>query len=114
MQSKLHVSTTDGLNILHSLMLFRVGCRYGNSDAIISGRDRLSLLFYARNHTRYQCIMAINQLLESKMPQKVKDIVHSSMTLSRIGNTGHYQGGYACLEEVNKEAKAWISPVGVP
>ena len=102
------------LTFLHSLMLFRVGCRYGNADAIISGRDKLSLLFYARNHTRYQRIMAINQLIEFKMPQKVKDIVFSSMTLSRIGNTGHYQGGDACLEEVNKEAKAWISPIGVP
>ena len=48
------------------------------------------------------------------MPQKVKEIVFSSMTLSRVGNTGHFQGGDACLEEVNKEAKAWISPVGVP
>ena len=102
------------LTFLHGIMLFRVDCRNGNSDAIISGREKLSFLFYTRNHTRYQRIMAINQLIESKMPQKVKEIVFSSMTLSRVGNIGHFQGGDACLEEVNKEAKAWISPVGVP
>ena len=36
------------------------------------------------------------------------------MTLSRTGRVGHYQGGDACLEEINKEAKAWIPPTGVP
>ena len=33
----------------------------------------------------------INQLIESKMPQKVKEIVFSSMTLSRVGNIVHFQ-----------------------
>ena len=36
------------------------------------------------------------------------------MSTSRIGNTGHYQGGDACMEEINKNAKSWISPYGVP
>ena len=54
---------------------------------------KVPVQFYARNHTRYQRIMAINHLIEFKTPQKVKDIVISSMTLSGIGNTGHYQGG---------------------
>ena len=34
--------------------------------------------------------------------------------MSRTGNVGHYQGGDAMLEEINKEAKHWISPLGVP
>ena len=46
------------------------------------------------------------------MPAELQHIVYSSMTHSRIGNTGHYHGGDACLEEVNKEAKAWIPPTG--
>ena len=99
------------LTFLPSLMLFRVGCRRGNSNAIVAGRDKLSLLFYARKHPRYQRIMAVNKLIELKMPAELNHIVYSFMTLSRIGNTGHYQGGDACLE-VNKEAKAWIPPTG--
>lgn len=48
------------------------------------------------------------------MPDELKDIVKSSLTLSRTGNTGHYHGGDDCLEEINKEAKCWISPKGIP
>ena len=99
---------------LHSLMLYRVGCRRENSEAIISGRDKLSLLIYGRNHTCYRRIMAVNQLIETKMPSEVKNLVYSSLTLSRVGNKDHYQGGDACIDEVNKKAKAWILPTGVP
>ena len=58
--------------------------------------------------------MAINRYIESMMPVELNQCVYSSFTLSRTGNTGHYQGGDACLEELNKEAKSWIPPVGVP
>ena len=102
------------LTFLHAMMLFRTGCRKGNARAIISARDKMSLLFFARNHQRYQRIMTLNRFVEAMMPAEVKNVVHSSYTLSRVGNVGHYQGGDACLEEVNKEAKAWLSPTGVP
>ena len=39
-------------------------------------------------------------------------MVDKSMTASRTGGFGHNQGGDALLEEVNKNAKAWI--IGVP
>ena len=58
--------------------------------------------------------MALNRFIETVMPKELKEIVTSSFTLSRIGNIFHYQGGDACLEEINKEAKAWIKQVGVP
>lgn len=48
------------------------------------------------------------------IPEEVMQILQSSFTLSRIGNVGHYQGGDACLEEINKDAKAWIKQIGVP
>ena len=102
------------LTFLHSLMLFRTGCRRDTAIAIVAGRDKLALLFYARKHVRYRRIMAVNKLIEWKMPAKLKEVMYSSMTLSRTGRVGHYQGGDACLEEINKEAKAWIPPTGVP
>lgn len=58
--------------------------------------------------------MALNEYVESLMPEDVRKIVHSSYTMNRTGNVGHYQGGDACLEEVNKDAKGWIKQIGVP
>ncbi len=37
-----------------------------------------------------------------------------NISQSRTGNTGHYQGGDACLEELNKLGKCFISDGGVP
>ncbi|MES9884493.1 MAG: hypothetical protein ABW185_26915, partial [Sedimenticola sp.] len=109
-----HYTQQMVFTFLHSIMLFRVGCRHGNGDATVAGRDKLALLFYGRNHPRYRRIMTVNKYIEKMMPPSLNDLVHSSLTLSRVGNAGHYQGGDACLEEINKEAKSWVSPVGVP
>jgi hypothetical protein len=51
--------------------------------------------------------MALNEYVESLMPEDVRTNVHSSYTMNRTGNVGYYQGGDACLE-VNKDAKGWI------
>lgn len=56
----------------------------------------------------------MNSYIEVMMPTELKDVLMSSPTLYRTGNIGHYQGGNAFLEEINKEAKSWISTVGVP
>ena len=101
------------LTFIHALMLFRTGCRKGNSDAIISGLDKLSLLFYGRQYPRYQRIITMNKYINVMMPEELRNVVNS-FTLSRTGNTGHYQSGDACLEEINKSAKAWVKQTGVP
>ena len=75
---------------------------------------RKCLLFYCRNHPPYQRIVAMNSYIEAMMPADLKDLLMQTLTLSRTGSICHYQGGDACLEEINKEAKSWISPVGVP
>ena len=48
------------------------------------------------------------------MPEELKKIVDDSFSTSRLGNKGHYQGSDACLEEINKNGKSWVSPHGVP
>ena len=47
------------------------------------------------------------------MPSEVLQILTNSLTLSHTGRSGHYQGGDAILEEINKEATSWM-PGGVP
>ena len=42
----------------------------------------------------------------------LKEIVLGCLTASCSNNVGHYQGGDAILEEINKEAKQWM--IGVP
>ena len=57
--------------------------------------------------------MALDSYWKSMMLEEVKQVVEESMSTSRIGNTGRHQGGDACME-INKNAKSWISPHGVP
>ena len=40
---------------------------------------------------------------------EVKTSMHSSLSLSRTGNEGHYQRADAVIEEFNKEAKKWVT-----
>ena len=96
------------------MILFRTGVRRGNPDVAEVGKHTLSMLFYVRNHPNYQRTMALDRYWKAVMPEEVKRVVEESMSTSRRGNTGHYQGGDACLEEINKNAKSWISPHGVP
>ena len=98
---------------LHALILFRVGVRRGCFLAMNAGKDKLVKLFYAGNHPKYQRIMAVDKLFQKSMPEKVKDIIRFSFSTSRVGHEGRYQGGDACLEEINKNAKSWVSR-GVP
>ena len=56
--------------------------------------------------------MANDMKMTSMMPDRLKSVMFSSLAVSRTGNAGKYQGGDACLEEINKEAKSWMS--GVP
>ena len=48
------------------------------------------------------------------MPLELQSTINNSLSASRTGHTGNYQGGDACLEEINKEVKAWIPQAGVP
>ena len=63
------------------------------------------LLFFGRNHPKYQQILAHKLRAESLMPAMVRDIKLNTMTTSRTGRVGHYQSGDGLLEEVNKEGK---------
>ena len=48
------------------------------------------------------------------MRDQLKERLDWVPSYSWNNNVGHYQGGDAMLEEINKEAKSWISPLGVP
>ena len=69
------------LTFCNALMLFRIGCRKSDTTAIIAGREKLSALFYARNHPKYQRIMAINRYIESMMPVELKQCVYTHLLL---------------------------------
>ena len=46
------------LTFLHALMVLRKGTRFNNSEYINAGKDKLSLLFFGRNHPNYQFILS--------------------------------------------------------
>ena len=98
---------------LHGLMLLRDGSRKGNAFAIETAKAKLSPLFFGRHHPTYRRIVTSDKFIMGMMPNAVREALEASITLSRTGSMGHFQGGDACLEEVNKDAKSW-KPPGVP
>ncbi|XP_072014086.1 uncharacterized protein [Amphiura filiformis] len=48
------------------------------------------------------------------MPNDARTALYEAHTLSRCNKVGHYQGGDANLEELNKEVKQHVSCTGVP
>ena len=99
---------------LHGLMLFHSGVRNADSKALHAGLEKCSLMFFVRNHPRYRSIIINHKRMRALMPDQLRERLDCVPSYSRNNNVGHYQGGDAMLEEINKEAKSWISPLGVP
>ena len=92
---------------LHGLMLLRSGTRKCNSLLVHTAKVKLYPLFFAGNHPTYQNIIYRDELDDIFMPAALKSIRDKYVSVSRTGRIGHYQGGDALLEEINKESKAW-------
>ena len=90
---------------LHARMLLRCGTRAGDSNAIAVAKSKLPLLFFGRNHPSYREIFYTDYKIRSLASRKILMQIDSTMTASRTHREGHYQGGDALLEEINKEAK---------
>ena len=100
------------MSFLHAMMLLRRGTRFQDSDYIYSAKNKLALMFFARNHPNYHYMFVKERRIELAMPSDVLSMKMKSLSMSRISNVGHYQSGDAIIEEINKEAKRDL--VGVP
>eukprot|EP00794_Sanderia_malayensis_P018435 gene18435-20284_t len=98
---------------LHNLMLFREGVRMGDYSLAEAAREQLQIVFFARSHPKYRRIVALDKMWKELLPEKLVEVLKCSFAASRVNNHGHYQGGDASLEEINKNAKAWVTS-GVP
>ena len=83
---------------LHALMMLRRGVRYGQSKPTLAAKSKLVLLFFGCNHPRQQ-IVSHDFRIECMIPNKLKQCVHSTFSMSRNGKDGHYQGGDVIIEE---------------
>ena len=99
------------LAFFHALMMLRRGVRYGQSQPILAAKSKLVLLFFGRNHLRYQEIVSHGFRIECMIPNEVKQCMHLTFSMSRNGKDGHYQGGDVIIEEINKLGKKWIIDV---
>ena len=95
-------------NFLHALMLFKKGCRNNSPEHIVAAKNRMSVLFFGWNHPNYREIVHYDLKQYMRYPLSLKEVVLGCLTASRGNNIGHYQGGDALLEEINKEAKEWM------
>ena len=100
------------LTFQHALMLSRNGMRMNNIERIYAGKNKLSLLFFGRNHPCYHELVAYEKKIEALMSYEIRSIKFCSLVLGRTGRLVHYQSGDAMIEEINKEAKRDL--VGVP
>ncbi len=97
---------------LHALMLLRKGSRANDSEAISGAISKLKLLFFGTNHPLYREILYNDLRIRYLAPPEILRQINANITATRTSKKGHYQGGDALLEEVNKEAKEWV--IGVP
>ena len=95
-------------NFPYALMMLRRGVRFGQSKPILVAKSKLLLLFFGSNHPRYQEIVSHDFRIECMIPNEVKQCMHSTFSMSRNRKDGHYQGGDAIIEEINKQSKKWI------
>ena len=99
---------------LHSIMMFRVGVRNNDHKAILTAQRKTMPLFFSRNHPTYRKIMLSSFNTHCLLPDELKLEVYKNMAVSNTNSVGHFQGGDTCLEEINKKAKKWVSPIGIP
>ena len=97
---------------LHSFMMFRKASRCGSYEYIQTAKSRMAMLFFGRNHPNYREIVYADLKQTIRLPEEVRELIQNTITTSRNGKIGHYQGGDALLEEINKNAKKWV--IGVP
>lgn len=90
---------------LLAIMLYRRGQRMNDAKAIMVGQRKFMPMFYARNHPLYQKIMMTSFKTHAIIPEEIREVVMNHLTVSNTGNVGNYQGGDACLEEINKKVK---------
>eukprot|EP00111_Clytia_hemisphaerica_P014328 TCONS_00042193-protein len=102
------------LTYLFSLMFYRVSVRRNYCEGVLFAMEKLSTLFFVRNHPIYQKIVHYNRLVMAQMPFEVKEVLKPAFCTSTTGNVDSCQGGDAVLEEINKKIKRWLSNVGVP
>ena len=99
-------------NFPHALMLFRKGCRNNSPEHIVAAKNCMLVLFFGQNHPNCREIVHYDLKQYMRFPLLLKEIVLGCLTASCSNNIGHYQGGDAILEEINREAKQWM--IGVP
>ena len=88
------------LTILHAMMLFRKGIRANKQEHISAGKNKLSLLFFGRNHPHYHYLISQEKKAEALMPPEIRTLKFPSLVLSRTQRVGHYQSGDAIIEEI--------------
>ena len=90
---------------LHALMLLQKGIHMNSSKAVYAARNQLSLMFFGRNHPIYHNIIFHEFHQQVRQPNKFRVIAESSISITQVGNIGHYQSGDTLLEEINKSGK---------
>ena len=93
------------LTYLHAMMLLRKGIRSGHSKSVFSAKSKLALLFFGRNHPKYQKLLVQDFKIDCRMPEETKCLMSDTLSFGRHGHD-------AVIEEINKAAKKWV--IGVP
>ena len=100
---------------LHAITMFICVVRNCNSMAMQSAKHVISSIMHSRNHALYNQILATDRYIESMMPDKLKSLMETYVSISRTNRTGgHHQGADGCMEEISKEAKSWLPNSGIP
>ena len=64
-------------------MLFHIGVRHNNSDAILTAKSKLKNLFFVCNHPTYKNTFYEFFKLECLILPTIKNIIHDSLSVSK-------------------------------
>ena len=83
-----------------------------NSSLLEESIDKLSEIFFARNHPIYQNIIFHRTLDQIAMPEELFSFLEENVSSSQTNTVEKCQGTF--LEEINKESKSWLKLAGIP
>ena len=100
--------------ILDAVFMYRVGVRCSKISFMDAGRAKFAKVWSGRVHPLYRELEMADSLASIRMPESIKSLIESSMSLNTSGRPYTGEGADFRLEEVNRVIQQWLpkAPTG--
>ena len=99
---------------LLSFKLYNEAVRKNNSNHMMAARSTFAPLFYCGHHPKYQMLLLRDMCQRVNYTDEVAEYMTKTESHSVSGKNNAGQGADFIHEEVNKEIKSYLPPLGLP